>query len=226
MSRPSWTGLLHEVAVVIAAAWLPIFTLALGSARESVADEFDYWIDVVTVGAHLVAVVCLVHFMGFRSSINKDWVRRCGLFLWRDIGDGLGLAIVWVCLANAWLAIAVNTGLWRMLNDIWQVSRSDSDAGASGLSVSTMFIELLLVYPEEILCRWYLVPRLSLLFGVTGGVLMSAVFFALPHIGLGLNACVTSLIYGILAGAWYAWRRRLSGLIIGHVLTNIWFGYL
>lgn len=222
MKRSSLPGLSYEVAVVVIAVWLPILTLSLRD------DEFDFWVDVGTGSAHLFAVVCLVHFMSKGSEINKEWLRQhavCRAFRWRDVVDGLGLALVWVCLANAWLYIAVNTGIWGKLNDMWQPPRVRSDVGTHELSLLSVVIEVLAIYPEELLCRWYLIPRLSKMFGLTVAILLSAFLFALPHMGFGLNACVTSLIYGILAGSWFAWRRRLSGMIMGHLLTNIWFGY-
>lgn len=74
---------------------------------------------------------------------------------------------------------------------------------------------------EEIFFRGFLVPKLGKVFGVTAGIVISALIFAVLHISyLSISEFAAALFFGLIAGYAFVRTKSLYTSITGHMLVN------
>jgi membrane protease YdiL (CAAX protease family) len=71
--------------------------------------------------------------------------------------------------------------------------------------------------------RGYVITRLEARgYGLAKAIVLSAISFALIH-GIWLpDKLLTTFLFGIVAGFYYARERRLAPLMIAHIVIDVW----
>jgi membrane protease YdiL (CAAX protease family) len=152
------------------------------------------------------------------------------------------IQIHWACVSNL---IAPRTSLWKFrwlpaltvfvaLNVIFAgyvvfVAWSNGSwYHIEGLAAWQKIVMLILIplsagFCEELIWRGYIFTQLGARgYGLAKVIILSAISFALLH-GVWLpDKLLTTFLFGIVAGFYYARERNLVPLIIAHIVMDVW----
>ena len=171
-------------------------------------------------------------FFTFPLSWISLWLRKLG---WR--GVGLRKPISWLRTIGLGILIGV---AWQLV-EFWIIDPLILQAG--GIPVDLSQFErlpgsipnliawiiigwLLGAFPEEMILRGYMINRFVDLLGdnrkgITIGVLVGSVLFAIGHMNLGIGIVIENFIFALVfAGLYLAARRNLWLPIIAHGVYN------
>lgn len=155
------------------------------------------------------------------SGVSPRRLLRGGTRIGAPLLIGLILAMFFFSRGSTGVLHYAAFRLWPNLDFLFHSERTLAPSDSSIASLGVMLLGILnivLVAPliEEILCRGILLNRWAAKWGVTEGVLLSALVFAIPHI---TRAPVTFLS-GICFAIMYIKTRTLWTPIVAHSLYN------
>jgi membrane protease YdiL (CAAX protease family) len=171
-------------------------------------------------------------FFSFPLSWVSLWLRKLG---WR--GVGLRRPTSWLRTIGLGVLIGV---AWQLV-EIWIIDPLIVQAG--GLPIDLSQFErlpgsipnliawiiigwLLGAFPEEMILRGYMINRFVDVLGdnrkgLTVGVLVGSILFAIGHVNLGIGAVIENFVFALVfAGLYLAARRNLWLPIIAHGIYN------
>src|SRR5215831_4798038 len=155
------------------------------------------------------------------SGVSPRRLLRGGTRIGAPLLIGLILAMFFFSLGSTGVLHYAVFRLWPNFDFLFHSGRTLDPSDTSIAAVSGMLLGILntvLVAPltEEILCRGILLNRWAAKWGVTEGILLSSLVFAIPHI---IRAPATFLS-GICFGIMYIKTRTLWTPIVAHSLYN------
>jgi membrane protease YdiL (CAAX protease family) len=216
---PGPTGLAAwaEVAAVLAVGVIPNIAAAVGYLAQPTPPP-PYWVDTLQLTVLSACSIYVTLYLIRRS--GEPWARfgitRPG------VGDVfLGLALV----ATAWV-------VWQVPADLLPPNAWSIDDPYPQLRGPADYVLMALKYAvaasaEEIVCRAYLITRLTRLLGSRAeAILLAAVLFASYHAPLGLAGAVHALLFGVVYGVAFLLIGRVWPLAFGHAVYNIWIELL
>lgn len=209
------------------------------SARERISNVFNY--NRVVISLELLVIVGLhalevkdfpAIFFSFPLCWIFLWLRKLG---WRGVGlrrpnNWLRTIVLGVLIGAAWQLLEfwiidpliLKGGASIDLSQFEKVQGNIPNLIANALIGGWMFG----AFMEEMVFRGYMISRFVDLLGdnwkgLTVGVLVGSVLFAIGHMNLGIGAVVENLIFALVfAGLYLAARRNLWLPIIAHGACN------
>ncbi len=201
-------GLGAAVVVAVASDGPPLEALArLGDPA-----EVDLGVLAALQAANLIGVVLVVALL--RRLVDRRSVRSLGLAAaWRDLASGLGAGVLVIVGTVA----ALLAGGWVRL------TAADPAIGAAAL-LGYLGLLVVVAFQEELLARGYLLANLMESFPAPVALTVSAVVFALLHLGnanVSLLAFVNLVLAGVVLGVYYVHRRSLWFSVGMHLTWNL-----
>ena len=171
-------------------------------------------------------------FFTFPLSWISLWLRRLG---WRGVGlrrstswprtlgFGVLIGVAWA-LIELWIVdpIILQWGVPIDLNEFAQVQGSIPNLIGNALIGGWLFG----AFMEEMVFRGYMINRFADLLGdsrsgLTVGVLVGSILFAIGHMNLGIGAVIENFIFAlVMAGLYLSARRNLWLPILVHGVYN------
>lgn len=167
------------------------------------------------------------------------WIMRCSRVNWRyygvvkplwalDVATGIGLvgvtfAAYWVFRAVAVTLSWIVPGMSELLEIVGPELRHHGSAPADGHGWLLLILVMLAsALAEEVVCRGYLIRRLTDLTGNRWtGIVGSAAFFGSYHIYQGSFSALSVMFLGVVMGALFVWVGRLWPFVLGHAAYNV-----
>ena len=176
------------------------------------APPLPYWLDalqlVVFSGCTIFVTLYLIHRSGDRW--DQFGVTRPRPF---DALVGFLLMLVGAVL---WRAAQDVPDVWRPTANLFPRPEGANDRGLLVVKYAVS------AFAEELVCRAYLITRLTTLLRSRGkAVVLAAAAFAAYHTYQGLQGVVFSFALGITFGAVFLVVRRVWPLALGHALYDI-----